>query len=1015
MTRVRLQVSLLLCAAVLCSGFVTKPGGGKKPLPPGTTVTTMVVSETSGFSQTNVPVTFGLPLAAGLITSGGSSIEVVDSDGVTLLPVQEDSRASDLGANVRMDAVTVILPNLTASQNRVLTVKTVDLPPATGTDISLANIQGVLTGVGNNDYVVTITDHSLGSDTLSCVFQASLSTALSAAGIWANQSTPVNLGQWRHGGGLATEYILYTPLTLVGVHAGCPAIQGSGNQLYVMFDVVAFKNGRGPVSVGNPITAIRVDRIIGSGWMQNTNLVTDDWYGLAETFGTATLPSFPNSKPVQTLTITSNVSTAVTNFTASSSLFTINSLGSFITDGTGYGQIVNYTSPTVVVVNVYKAFASGTLTSGNYVLWGMTQQYGSRHRQEAWFTGLAVPRYNVNLGTLWNGTSGGPSAYLISAGAILPYATPASAMTNSKTNLLTMGSNPVAFKANLGSTTGQYQDGLAGDLSMYLEASGERPDIGVEPDWVTSALVKYDGIGAAVGPGTAGPQVTGAYPWGVLFADADKANLMPWNYRDPTTGLTPMLNTAVTGTQGWYYNNGAVSWGIYNVGVSANNPSTANVNSWDVETAHLGQPCYAAYLLTGDWYWADYLQTAAFFGWLSQPSGYGGVGLNRIPILIDQMRGAAWNFRNLGEAVAMTPDGTSPVLGWPKVHGQTYLSNWFVAVNSGVPSTPLAPNNPPPGLNIQNTCDTTGALPAICTGGATGSLYAPVGGRWTSLGGNGHIASFWQLGYFVLSVYHLDELGLLDANGLAFFQWMEQGFTTAALDTADEVPYYLMQVEWYDVLYPLGTLLSTWAQEYAAVSGDWSSGHDYGNNRVPSSSFPMTLSALSGTAITATLPTGQFTNGGTWYVTNNGWICADKPCQPSGSGHGAALITGIVINSPLGSDTLTLSTSGTTNHDDGIATGYSFTSLTLAGGTYSIPYPYPTDPIGTELVSFYATSGGQGADYWDIDKASVLVADKLGFTNGVAACEAVFGFGPGGWSTAFGIKWNIAPTGSGTC
>ncbi len=984
-----LPLAAALCAAVLCSGFVTKPGGGKKPLPPGTTVTTMVVSETSGFSQTNVPVTFGLPLAAGLITSGGSSIEVVDSDGVTLLPVQEDSRASDLAANVRMDVVTVILPNLTASQNRVLTVKTVGLPPATGTDISISDLQNVLTGVSSADYVVNITDHVVGTDTFPCVYTSSLATALNAAGIWTNPSTPTNLGQWRHGGGLATEYILYTPLTLVGVHAGCPAIQGSGNQLYVMFDVLAFKNSRGPVSVGNPITSIRVDRVISSGWVQRTTPVTDDWYSLTESFGSVSI-AYNNPPATPTLTVASNSAPSsvgcgpnnYTNVTASgtgaSTYFTYNSIGSYVTDGTGVGLIVGCTAggcsgagSAVAQIAVCKAFAGGgVLLPAAYKIYAIGHTFGARYRQRIWYSGLAQPKYQAQLGTLWNGTSGGPGPYLVSTGAILPYGTPPSTLVNDLSTVSIQGNSPVGTQV-----TGSGVN--AGDLVTYMEASGGRPDIGVEPGWITTSLFRYDSGAPELLFGSGAPYTT-------TFGDADKANLIPWNWRDPATGLTMRMDT---GTDWCWFNNGNTEGAPYAIYIYT--PYTAGLNIWDVEDSHLGEFFYANYLLTGDWYFMDSMDQEGFGIWAFQiDTNAQGSQLNRLVINADALRATAWDLRTFGEITAVTPDVATTVLGWPKTHIKTYFGNQWTTFKVGQETANAVPF---PGTNTQNVCNQATGYPAICNvaplTGSTGGQYVSDGPRYTTGGpgpanGYGDWAPYMQ-GYLAMVMFHLNQMGALDSNGQAFMNWIVAGTTTPAVDGAEINPQYAIVNEWNDIIYN-GVNLQNWAASYQYTAGDFY----YGNYR--ELSVGATLSAACTTGVgtcTAVIATGNFI-GGSWYTAvptylmniaggcNNGGGCANA-AQFSGSISGTILTVAsvtsgyIAANAQLfgagvtGNSFIVSQSSGTPGKVGTYVITPSQTEATVetmsTGGTLTVPGG--SGLITNVSVNCCNSSGGAGSGY----------------------------------------------------
>ena len=116
--------------------------------------------------------------------------------------------------------------------------------------------------------------------------------------------------------------------------------------------------------------------------------------------------------------------------TASAPLWTSDSVGTVISDGTFYGVITNVSSSTIADVSIYRPLPGlSTLTSGNYRLLPINHYYASRVRfsgdwvNTATAAPLRVQNGNLYLGNAWDNSAhtGGPAPYLVSAKAMPNY------------------------------------------------------------------------------------------------------------------------------------------------------------------------------------------------------------------------------------------------------------------------------------------------------------------------------------------------------------------------------------------------------------------------------------------------------------------------------------------------------------------------------------------------------------------------------------------------------------------
>ncbi|MBY0430053.1 MAG: hypothetical protein K2Q10_02560, partial [Rhodospirillales bacterium] len=169
-------------------------------------------------------------------------------------------------------------------------------------------------------------------------------------------------------------------------------------------------------------------------------------------------------------------------------------------------------------------------------------------------------------------------------------------------------------------------------VQEYMPMTGERADIGVLPTWAAQAVLQQT-----------------AQAQSVLFANADAAGAVPWHFRSEATGRMttldehPRLWIEARGNNG-RYGDDALTQG-YETKVST---------GWTPDTAHAPALTSLAYLLSGDRYYLNELQSQANYAMLSvDPDHRGNAGG-----LLEgqQLRGEAWSLRSLGDAAALTPD-----------------------------------------------------------------------------------------------------------------------------------------------------------------------------------------------------------------------------------------------------------------------------------------------------------------------------------------------------------------------
>lgn len=794
-------------------------GGGAE-----TTLTAWTVKNNTGSAMTNVPIEIYVPFSPTIDPIGGGAglfpfastdaIYLVDSDGTTPIPCQEDNRSSDLTPDVRGLKLSAILPSLGASTTKQLTIKRVPTTtPQTGTDVTVAEI----IAAASEPCLLTM-DYKDGN-----TYTASAAAALQASGTWTNKTTAWNGGKWRGNGngGYVTEYFGFCPFSRSG------GTIFTTNNLGAWFCVSAFKAGSGAVNGGNPIIGVSVKYYIECGWVRITpSTAAAHYFDLTATSGTNT-QSWIGSSPAKTLTLSqTGRGYATATVPAGGTTWTANSVGQVIDDGTGFAMITGYTSATAVNIYIGKTMSSTSIASGAWRMFGLNHEYASAlPQQEIWFGGslawTAKPDIYSHLGTAWSGSAGGPFSYLRDTRSILPFTTPYSSITNSLTNLNACGTNPT------GMTNG------AGDLTMYMPTTGGRDDIAPVLGFHVGALIKFD-----------------SNAWTKIFKNAEKLTLAPYNYRDDNTGKMMLFNNGTN----WNYNpdNG-----------SNDLPRTSNyyhgnfnVSDWTPQVAHHPNAYHVPFLLTGDLFWAEKMQQQLFWLWSETPDGYYGTGLNRGFCQSSEQRGNGWNFRDIFTALMMIPDRDPSMLGYSRAHVLSLYDNQFTYTGSGTIGV-----TPHPGLNI--TCvNNTGSGKAFATFGDR--YIGAVNVATTTRGGRN---SLWQLGYGISSFFLGKCMGMLNANAAAFMTWAMEGVVGYSVASGVNLKW-LAPVYYFDLQEMNGgAYVNDWDNIYRACAVDLANSGS-GLNRRLITGTGISLSGTAGSALTFTAPAGYFNAGGTAFYTN---------------------------------------------------------------------------------------------------------------------------------------------------
>ena len=726
--------------------------------------------------------------------------------------------------------------------------------------------------------------------------------------------------------------------------------------------------------------------------------------------------------------------------TASSALWTSNSIGTVVSDGTFYGVITNVTSSTVADVSIWRPKPGlSTLTSGNYHLLPINHPYGARvHFACDWMAGsnpapLRTQNGNLYLGNAWNGGAftGGPGPYIRSTRLIPNYnldvdpglsavasTTPACPPNNAPAGNCgggqpnSQGNNPSAY-GSTGTRAAQFVCNAGVSIGSFppdQQSSGDNGQIYMNPGWVTSGTFIYDSNG-----------------YQAIFQNVDHLASVPWNTISNTSGAFPLSNAiSYTWQQG---SRAGLMTPMAQVGSWAFNNAIGYLNgcwaNWP-NGGHASNAFHVPYIMTGDWYILTHhlnMEMAMAGIW----SGCFGLGTDNQWMGChgggNDERSLVWPLMMQAELVMFLPDSDTSTStdafkvlgGLTKTDGQTWLAAQWNSTGGGA-KTYLC--NVPPSFVA---CPGTKYSPGVYrTGAGTTGAGCPSGGTcnpfFTSFSTpdlrflSDSPANFgFETGYGYNAFAAVHEMGMCDLDCQQTWLWYMQGqssYITNTTDLGSPIAAALVEhldtefapsnpCQWYGTT-GTGVGAPTWA---CAYKGAYVDGY-IGASGTGMARFPSGTLSLSGTTgtITATMPASGYIGAGTSFYSGGFLLTYDGGYCHNITVTNATHFTCDVVN-----------TFGTTSYSNtSIAGGLSATSQ------WEIPQPAAGDSQGLE-AAYLIANGQPGAGsfhFANIQYAGCLQANEyLGFPT-TGTCNAIKAFAtPNGsfQSQSDPLTFNIVP------
>ena len=170
----------------------------------------------------------------------------------------------------------------------------------------------------------------------------------------------------------------------------------------------------------------------------------------------------------------------------------------------------------------------------------------------------------------------------------------------------------------------------AANIDTSFGDTGGRPDIGELSSWEANYIETQD------------PRAQQ-----VMMAQANAAGSIPWHFTDPATGQPVSIVN---------HPNANVFGAGSGTGADNLDPSPTNTNGFGLDTAHQPDLSYIAYLTTGDSYYLNQLEQQANFGLLDANPDYRNGSQGLIDNGHGQLRGQAWDMRELADAAFISPN-----------------------------------------------------------------------------------------------------------------------------------------------------------------------------------------------------------------------------------------------------------------------------------------------------------------------------------------------------------------------
>ncbi|WP_145961202.1 hypothetical protein [Salinisphaera sp. LB1] len=255
------------------------------------------------------------------------------------------------------------------------------------------------------------------------------------------------------------------------------------------------------------------------------------------------------------------------------------------------------------------------------------------------------------------------------------------------------------------------------DVEQHMESTGAQPQIGPLPQWSAAYVVA--------------PYDYRVYRWMLADSDAVAAYRVHYRQRDTDDALSVDQHPCATLI-------GAAERSKCEVPPHGDDRLPSCHHDCDTplnpEIAHAGAPAYVAYMVTGDWFYAQEL--AFWASWTVFQSNPGYRDFRSGLFQGEQLRAQAWALRTLGDAAYILPDGFpgKPVFA----HVVARNIAWYNAHYTDNPDA--------------------NALGAIINGYAM-SYSGPNGDEHVGI-------APWQASFFTWAVGNLADLGFAGANRL---------------------------------------------------------------------------------------------------------------------------------------------------------------------------------------------------------------------------------------------------------
>lgn len=761
------------------------------PAPPAGFIDYISVKNKTAGTLTNELVELGFP--TGATELGTNNLEVYDDDGAgnkgTLLSAfQVDNTASDVNGDKRWAKLGLVIPSLTANQNRKLHVYSTATTPPTGTALTAANILDT-----SFDCVATFTDIEDGLD-----WVADVRTALAASTTWSKTGA-VMQGKWREGPFL-TEFKCSMPLKNGGTSHGATA--GEGLRAY--FHVAAYKAGSGAYnSSTNPILSVRCDVVVengdaarttpehyfGSYKVEKSTSLTVATLVTATDEITETSCSFTEVEAIDTTgnTLTTNV-ISVDNrkveVTRASGTWPTDILGCGFHHSSFVGTVCRRNSATSILV-ASKYTPTATITTGTATLTGIRFGYGGRYRNSV-RVGAAE-----NTAWLWGEhanaivpTTKNHAQRAMDAEMTVNWARSFAQSTNDASQVVhqvtDQNGRPGIAEATDTSTSGA---GNSLNYQTYESSSGGRQEIAIHPVWTVKGLINPNADGLKNIKWTTRYKGSSARLWRDYSAGGKVINI------DGTTGV--QYSTVGTG------------------GGATLIKTVTTIGYGQGNLAHQADYWWINNLMYGDLFTMEHSLLTAVQDFVatdksseSWATGRGG----RSQMWADQSRAYAWRFRALGQSYTLCPDTIDADLGMlTKAQIKSQMDDVMDLMDQRFMSETGTLETKEVGFRFPKW-----APHWLASGDAGGGIV------WNS-SSSPQFAQY-QISYHGMAFGHLHEIGALDTDGLALYHWLIDPVVEGAQNANGNESY--IQGYWWSFRDSGATNLYTWA-DFAGTVGTY--------------------------------------------------------------------------------------------------------------------------------------------------------------------------------------------------